>query len=158
MKLAVPPLRVAVPSVAEPSWNVTEPVAAAGVTVAVRVTVCPTTAGFGVAESAVWVVARATVRLEAAEVLTPKRVSPPYEAVRLSGARRQGAGRQGSRPVVQRTRTQRRGAVPEGHGAGRGGRGNRGSQRHRLAETGRGRAYASVVVVVCSPPGYRNCR
>jgi hypothetical protein len=40
-KVAIPPLNVPVPRVVAPSRNITVPVAAAGATVAVRVTDCP---------------------------------------------------------------------------------------------------------------------
>ena len=53
---AAPALTVAVPRVAEPSLNVTEPVAVAGATVAVSVTAAPCTEGLGVAVSVVVVV------------------------------------------------------------------------------------------------------
>jgi hypothetical protein len=44
---AAPALSAAVPSVDDPSINVTLPVAVAGNTLAVKVTFCPTFAGFG---------------------------------------------------------------------------------------------------------------
>src|ERR1051326_6053043 len=55
--LAVPPESVAVPSEVAPSKNSTEPLAAAGATVAVSVTLCPVTDGFGVLASEAVVVA-----------------------------------------------------------------------------------------------------
>jgi hypothetical protein len=57
---AVPPLKDAEPNATPPSWNVTPPVADAGETVAVRVTVLPTTEGFAELPSPV-VVARRPV-------------------------------------------------------------------------------------------------
>ena len=49
--VATPPMSIPVPSAAVPSENVTGPVAAAGVTVAVNVTDCPTTDGFTLEET-----------------------------------------------------------------------------------------------------------
>ena len=52
LKEATPFVRATVPSSVVPSRNFTFPVAAAGVTAAVRVTAAPTVAGFGVAVNA----------------------------------------------------------------------------------------------------------
>jgi hypothetical protein len=53
LRVAVPPVRGAVPRVDRPSRNVTVPVAEAGVTTAVRVTDCPGVDDAGVTESVV---------------------------------------------------------------------------------------------------------
>jgi hypothetical protein len=58
--VAVPPLRVTLPRVVEPSWKVTVPVAEAGLTVAVRVTGCPKVEDIGITEREVVVVERPT--------------------------------------------------------------------------------------------------
>jgi len=76
VKVAVPPLRLAVPRVVEPSRNVTFPVAVDGVTTAVKVTVWPEADGFGETDSAV-LVAVPTVSVTAFEVLGPLLESPP---------------------------------------------------------------------------------
>jgi len=69
---AVPPLTGAGPSDEAPSKNSTEPVALAGVIVAVIVTLCPTTDGFGEEATAVELDAAFTVCACAADVLPLK--------------------------------------------------------------------------------------
>jgi hypothetical protein len=66
---AMAELTAMVPRTVGPSLNVTVPVAAEELTVAVNVTVCPTAAGFGKAVSAVEVVARPTTSDTVVEVL-----------------------------------------------------------------------------------------
>ena len=73
---AVPPLNGALPSDVAPSKNWTVPVAVAGVTVAVTVTLCPTTDGFGDVATAVELPAAFTVWTCAPEVLPVKLASP----------------------------------------------------------------------------------
>ena len=74
-------LSVPVPSVVAPSLKVTVPVGVpdplVGVTVAVKVTACPTVLGFGDEDSAVVVAAWPTVCVSAGEVLPVKLPSPP---------------------------------------------------------------------------------
>lgn len=77
-KVAIPPLRAAVPSVVEPFLNVIVPVGVplAAVTVAVKVTDCPTVEGF-VEEAKVVVLAILfTFWLRFGEVLAAKFESP----------------------------------------------------------------------------------
>jgi hypothetical protein len=77
VKVAIPPLRAIVPRAVEPSWNVTLPVAEAGLTVAVSVTGWPNGAGEGDTESVVVVVERATDSVARLEVLDAFLESPP---------------------------------------------------------------------------------
>ena len=83
---AAAPLDIAtVPRVTAPSLNAMAPVALVGITTALRVTCCPTLAGFGRAAMPVVVVAFppvATVSATVAEVLPLKALSPLYWAVR----------------------------------------------------------------------------
>jgi hypothetical protein len=78
---AVPPLSAAVPITVAPSRNCTLPVAAAGVTVALKVTVCPATDGFKEEPSVVLAAAFDTDTVTGEEVLTSVPGSPPYTAV-----------------------------------------------------------------------------
>ena len=73
---AVPPLTGDVPSDVAPSKNWTVPVAVAGVTVAVTVTLWPTTDGFGDVVTAVVELAVFTVWVCAPDVLPLKLASP----------------------------------------------------------------------------------
>ena len=73
---AVPPLNGALPSDVAPSKNWTVPVAVAGVTVAVTVTLWPTTDGFGDVVTAVAELAVFTVWVCAPDVLPLKLASP----------------------------------------------------------------------------------
>src|SRR5205807_38313 len=84
--VAVPALRVAVPSGVPPSLNATVPAGvplpgAAAATVAVNVTVWPATDGSVEDATVVVVFAVLTVSVNAADVLALKPVSPPYIAV-----------------------------------------------------------------------------
>ena len=87
VKVAVPLLfNVAVPSWAAPSENVTVPVGVpvpggTGLTVAVKVTDCPTTDGFADDDTAVVVAILLTVWVSGAELLPTKLPSPLYVAV-----------------------------------------------------------------------------
>ena len=79
--VALPPLKLAVPSVVAPSRKVTVPVGvpdpgAAALTVAVNVTLCPMTVGFCDELTFVEVEAVFTVWLMAADVLALKLLSP----------------------------------------------------------------------------------
>jgi len=74
--VALPLLSVAVPIGFVPSRKVTVPVALEGVTVAVRVTVCPTAAGFGDAARDVEVAVCPTFRVTVGEVLGLLLASP----------------------------------------------------------------------------------
>jgi hypothetical protein len=74
--LAVPPLSVTVAIVFVPSLNVIDPVASEGSTVAVRVTVWPTTAGLGVNVRLVTDTPCVTVCVIEVEVLPVSLVSP----------------------------------------------------------------------------------
>jgi hypothetical protein len=80
MKVAVPLLTVLLPNRVPPSRNVTVPVAAPGVTVAVRVTGWPNEAGLGETVRTVVVFPLATVSITVAEVLVANLLSPPYTA------------------------------------------------------------------------------
>jgi hypothetical protein len=73
VKLAAPLLNGIVPRVAVPSLNVTEPVALIGLTVASRVTGCPTVTGLTVAAKVVdvGVVAALIASLSAVDMLVP---------------------------------------------------------------------------------------
>jgi hypothetical protein len=75
--VAVPPLRVPVPSVVLPSLNVTVPVAAEGVTVAVNVTDTPYADGFADDATPVVVDALLTVCVNVDDVLLLSFESPP---------------------------------------------------------------------------------
>ena len=86
VKVATPPLSVPVPSVVEPSLNVTVPVGVptpgdVAVTVAVKVTDWPNTDGLTDEPSAVVVASLLTTWLVAVDVLARSFVSPPYTAV-----------------------------------------------------------------------------
>src|SRR5208283_5213389 len=86
VKLAVPPLSVAVPRVLEPSMNVAVPVGVpppgeTGLTVAVKVTAWPATDGLREETTLVVVLACLTVWVRAAEVLVMKLLSPLYTPV-----------------------------------------------------------------------------
>ena len=83
VRLAVPPLSVAVPRVAEPSRKVTVPVAVDGVTAAVKVTVCPTVDEAGDTVRVVVVVVSPGVMVTVFDVLGAKLPSPLYVAVRV---------------------------------------------------------------------------
>ena len=84
--VATPFTSAAVPIGVLPSLNCTDPVAAAGVTVAVNVTVWPTLAwSAGVAEMVVVDAACAIISLTAGDVLPAKVASPPYTAVSVCG-------------------------------------------------------------------------
>jgi hypothetical protein len=75
-------LKGAAPRLVPPSLNVTLPVALAGVTVAVRLTVWPTAAGFGEEVRTVVVPADDVITsVTATDVLAPFVESPPYTAV-----------------------------------------------------------------------------
>jgi hypothetical protein len=73
---------VAVPSVEPPSLKVTVPVAEDGITVAVKVTGCPTAAGFVSDRSTVAVAAFVTVWVRVADVLALSLAFPAYAALR----------------------------------------------------------------------------
>jgi hypothetical protein len=78
--VALPPLRLAVPSVVAESRKVTVPVAVpvnCGVTVAVNVTVCPKIEALSELVTLLELVALLTVCVIAADVLPVKLVSPP---------------------------------------------------------------------------------
>jgi hypothetical protein len=79
--VAVPLLRVPVPSVVLPSLKVTVPVAVDGVTVAVKVSDAPYVDGFADEVTAVVVFALLTVWVRVDDVLALSFASPPYEAV-----------------------------------------------------------------------------
>ncbi len=69
LNVAFPPLIAPVPSVVLPSLNVTVPVAAKGVTVAVNVTVEPYAEGFADEARVIVVLAGSTVWVSAKDVL-----------------------------------------------------------------------------------------
>ena len=69
MKSAFPPLRLAVPNVVPPSVNVTAPVAAEGVTVAVKVTEVPYVEGLADEVNVTVELALFTVCVSAEDVL-----------------------------------------------------------------------------------------
>jgi hypothetical protein len=75
--VATPPPSVPVPSVVLPSLNVTVPVAAGGVTVAVKVTDAPKPEGFAEDATVVVVLALLTGWVSVAEVLVLSLASPP---------------------------------------------------------------------------------
>lgn len=75
--LATPPLIAPVPNVVLPSLNVTVPVAAMGVNVAVKVTDEPCADGFADEASATLELALFTVCVSVDEVLAVSLVSPP---------------------------------------------------------------------------------
>src|ERR1022692_161415 len=77
--VATPLLSALLPNVVLPSWQVTVPVAPAGVTTARRVTGWPEVPGLGEAVSAVVVLPLATVSV-AVPVLVPNLLSPLYTA------------------------------------------------------------------------------
>jgi hypothetical protein len=86
VKVALPELKLAVPSVVEPSRNVTVPVGvpepgATALTVAVNVTDWPNTDALTDDVTVVELESLATVCVIAAEVLLAKLVSPAYETV-----------------------------------------------------------------------------
>jgi hypothetical protein len=83
LKLADPPVRTTALSVVAPSLKVTVPVAAAGVTVAVRVTICPTAAELGVTSKLIVAgfVAGLITSVTVADVLALLMESPLYDAV-----------------------------------------------------------------------------
>jgi ribosomal protein S5 len=74
--VATPPESGELPSEVAPSKNSTVPVAADGVTVAVSVTLSPTTDGFGALVTAVVVLAFVTECKCTGDVLPPKLASP----------------------------------------------------------------------------------
>ena len=81
MNVATPPATLAVPNVAAPSRNVTGPVGvpaagATALTVAVKVTAWPKSAGFSELVTVVLLLPLLTVWVIAAEVLLAKFVSP----------------------------------------------------------------------------------
>lgn len=76
-KVALLALMVPVPRVVVPSLNVTVPVAAAGVIVAVKVTDAPNVDGFNDEANAVVEVALFTVCVSAEDVLVLKLLLPP---------------------------------------------------------------------------------
>jgi hypothetical protein len=69
VNVATPPLRLPVPKVTPPSWNVIVPVAADGETVAVKVTLWPYTDGFSDEVRAVFVLILLTLCERTAEAL-----------------------------------------------------------------------------------------
>ena len=71
------------PSTVAPSRNCTDPVAAAGVTLAVNVTVCPGSAGFRLLANVADVEPCATVTGTVVDELRLSAASPPYTALRL---------------------------------------------------------------------------
>ena len=81
--MAVPAARAPVPSVVAPSINVTVPVEAAPLTVALKVTEVPLEAGFRLDARVVLEETVPTVWVSVAEVDPALLVSPPYTAVRL---------------------------------------------------------------------------
>jgi hypothetical protein len=83
VRLALPRLRLIVPSVADPLLKVTLPVAVEGETFAVSVTLAPNTDGFAEEAKAVVVRSRLTVCTRVVEVLPPSLASPPYTAVKM---------------------------------------------------------------------------
>ena len=80
LSTAAPPLIVALPSTVAPSLNCTVPLAALGVTAAVKVTDCPETAGFREEATATVAEALPTLRIAGGEVLLPFMASPLYAA------------------------------------------------------------------------------
>jgi len=84
LNVALLPLTVPVPSVVDPSLNVTVPLddpPKAGVMAAVKVTACPCVEGFSEEASFVVVLAFLTVSVSAGEVLVRRLVLPEYTAV-----------------------------------------------------------------------------
>jgi len=88
LKVAVPTLlSVPVPIVVLPSMKLTVPLGVTPVdevTVAVKVTSCPTLDGFGAEPSTAVVMALFTVWVKVADVLLANRASPPYTATIFS--------------------------------------------------------------------------
>jgi hypothetical protein len=78
---AVPPFTATVPIASAPSRNCTVPVALDGVTVAVKVALCPTFSGDAGPASVVVEFALPTVCTSAGDVLPAFVLSPPYTAV-----------------------------------------------------------------------------
>ena len=99
------------------------PVAEAGATVAVSVIACPETAVAAEAArvtAVVWSCPAAFTWTDTAlDVDAPSAASPAYDAVMLWRARRQRCDGETSRPIRQRSCTDRRGAIQQGDSPGR---------------------------------------
>src|ERR1035438_5285555 len=80
LSTATPPLTVALPSTVAPSLNCTVPVAALGVTAAVKVTDCPEVAGFSDEVTVTLELVLDTVTTTAVELLAVSLPSPLYRS------------------------------------------------------------------------------